>query len=123
MGEAEGSGTRSFSDRLIGPINRLETGERIRVAVIVVLLAFVLLLLPSMLSAYWVDVSTSVVIYTIVALGLGLLMGRVGLVSLGQVAVLALGAWVGARLLFATGLPFPVVTIMTGLITMVLGSL
>ena len=122
MGEAEASST-GFADRVFGPIGRLEMGERIRIAVIAVLLAFVLLLLPSMLSAYWIDVSTSVVIYTIVALGLGLLMGRVGLVSLGQVAVLALGAWVGARLLFATGLPFPVVTIMTGLVTMVLGSL
>ena len=122
MGEAEASHT-GLLDRVLGPIHRLETGERIRIAVIAVLLALVLLLLPSMLSAYWIDVSTSVVIYTIVALGLGLLMGRVGLVSLGQVAILALGAWVGARLLFATGLPFPVVTIMTGLITMVLGSL
>jgi branched-chain amino acid transport system permease protein len=122
VGEAETPAT-GFFDRALGPVVRLETGERIRVVVIALLLAFVLLLLPSMLSAYWVDVSTSVVIYTIVALGLSLLMGRVGLVSLGQVAVLALGAWVGARLLFATGLPFPVVTIMTGLITMVLGSL
>jgi branched-chain amino acid transport system permease protein len=113
----------SFADRVVGPITRLERGERIRVAVIAALFAFVFLVLPGMLSTYWTDVATSVVIYTIVALGLGLLMGRVGLVSLGQVAVLALGAWVGARLLFATGLPFPVVTIMTGLITMVLGSL
>src|SRR4051812_7908699 len=122
MAGAEAPAT-GFADRALGPIQRLDTGERIRIAVIAVLLAFVLLLLPSMLSAYWVDVSTSVVIYTIVALGLGLLMGRVGLVSLGQIALLALGAWVGARLLFATGLPFPVVTIMTGLITMGLGCL
>ena len=105
MGEAEAPAAPSFLDRALGPINRLERGEQIRVVVMVVLLAFVLLVLPSMLSAYWTDVSTSVVIYTIVALGLGLLMGRVGLVSLGQVAVLALGAWVGARLLFATGPP------------------
>jgi branched-chain amino acid transport system permease protein len=123
MDAADATAGTSFLDRALRPINRLTTGERIRAAVIAVLFVFVFLLLPSILSAYWVDVSTSVVIYTIVALGLGLLMGRVGLVSLGQVAVLALGAWVGARLLFATGLPFPVVTIMTGLITMVLGSL
>jgi branched-chain amino acid transport system permease protein len=110
-------------ERGLGPVFRLERGERIRVAVIAVLFAFVFLVLPGMLSSYWTDVSTSVVIYTIVALGLGLLMGRVGLVSLGQVALLALGAWVGARLLFATGLPFPIVTIMTGLITMGLGCL
>jgi len=58
----------------------------------VVLLLLVLLALPQALSTYWVDVLTAVAIYSVVALGLGLLMGRVGLVSLGQIAVLALGA-------------------------------
>src|SRR4051794_20325167 len=86
----------SFVDRVSRPIIHLDKGERIRSAVVAVLLAFVIIVLPSMLSAYWTDVATSVVIYTIVALGLGLLMGRVGLVSLGQIALLALGAWVGA---------------------------
>ena len=62
-------------------------------------------------------------IYAIVALGLGVLVGRVGLVSLGQAAVLAIGAWVAARLLFATALPFEVVLLTSGLITMVLGTL
>ena len=50
---------------------------------------------------------TLVAIYAIVTLGLGLLVGRVGLFSLGQGAVLQIGAWTGARLLFATGQPFP----------------
>ena len=50
-------------------------------------------------------------------------IGRVGMISLGQVAVLALGSWVGARLLFATSLPYPVVLVMTGLITMGLGTM
>ena len=94
-----------------------------RPAVIVVLLAVVLLALPSMLSLYYVDAMTQVAIYSIVAMGLGLLVGRVGMVSLGQAAVLALGAWVAARLLFATSLPFPIVLLASGLITMVLGTL
>ena len=51
-----------------------------------------------MLSTYYVDALTQVAIYAIVALGLGVLVGRVGLVSLGQAAVLAIGAWVAARL-------------------------
>jgi branched-chain amino acid transport system permease protein len=46
----------------------------------------------------------------------------VGLYSLGQVAVLAIGAWVAARLLFATSLPYPVVLLAAGVITMVLGT-
>jgi branched-chain amino acid transport system permease protein len=95
----------------------------VRPAVIVVLLLFVLLALPSMLSLYYLDATTQVAIYSIVALGLGLLVGRVGMVSLGQGAVLAMGAWVAARLLFATSLPFPVVLLAAGLITMLLGTL
>jgi branched-chain amino acid transport system permease protein len=86
------------------------------------LLLVVLLAMPPLLSAYWIDVLTAVAIYSVVALGLGLLMGRVGLVSLGQIAVLALGAWIAAKLDFATDLPFPVVLLIAGLITMVLGT-
>ena len=45
------------------------------------------------------------------------------MVSLGQAAVLAIGAWVAARLLFATSLPYELVMLVSGLITMVLGTL
>jgi branched-chain amino acid transport system permease protein len=44
-------------------------------------------------------------------------------VSLGQIAILALGAWVAARLDFATSIPFPIVLLVSGLITLVLGTL
>jgi branched-chain amino acid transport system permease protein len=66
---------------------------------------------------------TQVAIYSIVTLGLGLLVGRVGLYSLGQLAVLIIGAWTGARLLFGTGQPFILVAIEAGLVTMIIGSL
>jgi branched-chain amino acid transport system permease protein len=101
---------------------RLDRGERVRVAVIAVLLALVLFVLPSVLSLYWIDVLIGMAVYSIVTLSLGLLMGRVGLVSLGQIAILALGAWVAARLSFATSLPFPLVLLASGLITMALGT-
>jgi branched-chain amino acid transport system permease protein len=117
--ESETARTR---DRGAWWIPRLNQGDRVRAVVIGALLLFVLLLLPSLLSGYWTNVCTAVAIYSVVALGLGILMGRTGLVSLGQIALLALAAWVGARLLFATGLPFPIVLIMSGLITMVLGT-
>jgi branched-chain amino acid transport system permease protein len=94
-----------------------------RPAIILVLLALVLFAIPALVSLYYVDAGTQVAIYAIVALGLNLLVGRVGLVSLGQAAVLAMGAWVAARLLFATSLPFEVVLLITGSITMVLGTL
>ncbi|HEY5427707.1 MAG TPA: branched-chain amino acid ABC transporter permease [Solirubrobacteraceae bacterium] len=102
---------------------RFERGLRVRAAVIAVLLLFVLIGLPQLLSLYYIDAMTQVVVYSIVALGLGVLVGRVGLVSLGQAAVLAIGAWVAARLLFGTGLPYEVVLLASGVITMVLGTL
>jgi len=92
------------------------------VAIVTGLFAFALLAVPVLLSLYYVDAMTQVAIYSIVAVGLGVLAGRVGLYSLGQAAVLAIGAWTAARLLFATSLPFPLVLLAAGAITMVLGT-
>jgi len=102
---------------------RPSRGTLVRFGVIGALLAFVLAALPELLSIYWIDVLTAVAIYATVALGLNVLVGRVGLVSLGQVAILALGAWIAARLDFATGLPFPLVLLATGVLTAFLGVL
>jgi branched-chain amino acid transport system permease protein len=102
---------------------RFEQGFFTRAVIITVLLLFVLIALPQLLSVYYVDAMTQVALYAVVALGLGILVGRVGLVSLGQAAVLAIGAWVAARLLFATSLPFEIVILIAGLITMILGTL
>ena len=92
--------------------------QLIRAAVITVLLLFTLFALPQFLSLYYIDTMTQVAVYSMVTLALGLLVGRVGLVSLGQVAVLALAAWVAARLLFETTQPYPVILIEAGLVTM-----
>jgi branched-chain amino acid transport system permease protein len=43
------------------------------------------------------------------------------MISLGQVGMLVVATWVGARLSFATNLPFPILLLVTGLITMVIG--
>ena len=94
-----------------------------RTAAISALLLFVLLALPALLSDYWITVLTAVAIFTVVALGLNLLFGRVGLVSLGQIALLAFGSWVAARLFFLTSLPFPIVLLLSGLLTAGLGVL
>jgi branched-chain amino acid transport system permease protein len=97
--------------------------QLIKTAVITILLLFTLFALPQILSLYYIDTMTQVAVYSMVTLALGVLVGRVGLVSLGQVAVLAVGAWVAARLLFATTQPYPVVLLEAGLITMAAGLL
>jgi branched-chain amino acid transport system permease protein len=76
-----------------------------------------------LLGTYWIDVLTEVAIFTVVALGLNLLFGRVGLVSLGQIALFAFGAWIAARLFFLTNLPFPIVLLGAGVLTAAIGTL
>jgi branched-chain amino acid transport system permease protein len=102
---------------------RLGRRDVVDVSVIVVGFLFAVFAMPSLLTPFWVIQTTTAFIYAIVALGVGLLAGRVGLISLGQVAVLALGGWVGARVLFATALPYPIVLLVAGLMTMVMGTM
>lgn len=94
-----------------------------RAVVIGVLLLFVLLALPALLSTYWIKILTATTIFAVVALGLNLLYGRVGLVSLGQIGLLVVGSWIAARLCFLTNLPFPVVLLLAGLFTGAVGTL
>ena len=115
--------SRTAAGRQLPRLRRPGRRTLIRASVIGALLAFVLFALPQLLSLYYIDAMTQVVVYSMVTLGLGVLVGRVGLVSLGQAAVLAIGAWVAARLLFATGQPYPLVLLEAGVITMVLGTL
>jgi branched-chain amino acid transport system permease protein len=90
-------------------------------SVTTVLALFVLFALPSLMNGYYTGYMTLAAIYSIVTLGLGVLVGRVGLYSLGQGAVVQIGAWTGARLLYGTAQPFPLVIIEAGLVTMLIG--
>jgi branched-chain amino acid transport system permease protein len=97
-------------------------GNPVRLAVTTALILFVVFGLPQFMSLYYTGYMTLAAIYAVVALGLGLLVGRVGLFSLGQGAVVQIGAWVAARLLFATSQPYPVVLLEAGLVTMLIGT-
>ena len=101
----------------------LERGTIVRGAVIFGLLLFVLFALPALVGGDWITTFTSVAIYAVVALGFGILYGRVGMISLGQVALLTIGCWVGARLAYATALPFPLLLLAAGGVTCIIGTL
>jgi branched-chain amino acid transport system permease protein len=101
----------------------VERGTLVRALVIAVLIAFSLFALPSLVGSDWITTLTAVAIYSVVALGLGILYGRVGLISLGQIALLVVGVWVTTRLDFAIKLPFPVLLLVSGAITCVVGVL
>ncbi len=122
--DAQGSTAAAAAAGRRLPLPGLRRPQRpVHLTVTVALVLFVLFVLPELMSLYYTGYMTLVAIYSIVTLGLGLLVGRVGLYSLGQGAILQIGAWTGARLLLATGQPFPLVIVEAGLVTMGIGSL
>ncbi|QAY63718.1 branched-chain amino acid ABC transporter permease [Xylanimonas allomyrinae] len=62
-------------------------------------------------------------IYSLAAAGVGVLYGRLGLVSIMQVGLVAVGGWVNLRIYHATHLPFEVVMLLAALVTAVIGTL
>src|SRR4249920_1591002 len=78
----------------------IERSSVVRAVVIAAVLGVVLFAVPELFGIYWVKIFTAVAVYSVVALGAGLLYGRVGMVSLCQIALLAVGAWAAARILY-----------------------
>ena len=113
------SAASAFSRRALD----IERAAFVRTTVAVVLIVLAVVALPHFVGSDWITTFTSVAIYSVAALGFGVLYGRVGLISLGQIALLTIGCWVGTRLAYATSLPFPFVLLAAGAITMVIGVL
>lgn len=88
-------------------------------------LAVALVFVPWLLSPYFVSQLTFVLIYSIVALGLMLLSGFTGQISLGHAAFLAVGAYTEG-VLAAKGWPFPfsmaAAALTAGLVGVIVGT-
>jgi len=104
-------------------LGRLLGNRAFNPAAVVVVLVVALFVVPSMFQAFWISNFMQMAVFTPVVASAGLLYGRVGLVSLGQVAPYGIGTWVTIRLAFATDLPYPVLVLIAGLVAMVLGVL
>ena len=103
--------------------DRVTRGNLYRLAAILAVFVFALLGIPALLNSYWLQIMMAVVIYAILTLGLGVLIGRVGMVSLCQFVLLAIGAWVALRLEYLWSIPFPFLILIAGVITGLLGVL
>jgi branched-chain amino acid transport system permease protein len=103
------------------PVARVTSNRLFEPIATVAVFLLALFALPGFFDAFWVANFTQMAVYSIVAASAGLLYGRVGLVSLGQVASYGIGCWVTMRLAFATSLPFPVLLIIGGLVAAVIG--
>jgi branched-chain amino acid transport system permease protein len=79
------------------------------------------LLVPAVFSAFWIRALTTSAIYAIACAGVGLLYGRLGLVSLGQIALVGVGGWITLRLGHGTALPYPLLLLLAGVGTGAIG--
>ena len=76
---------------------------------------------PAVFSVFWIRSFTTSAIYAIACAGVGLLYGRLGLVSLGQIALVGVGGWITLRLGYGTSLPYPALLLLSGLGTCAIG--
>lgn len=79
--------------------------------------------LPFLVSPYWLTIVNQVGIAVIGAIGLNILVGFTGQISLGQGGFLAVGAYTSGLLAVKAGIPFPLDVAGAVLATAVLGTL
>jgi branched-chain amino acid transport system permease protein len=84
-------------------------------------LIVLLLVLPMFATTYWLDVLNRICIAIIGAVGLNVVTGYTGLISLGTAAFLAVGGFATAAMAGKAGLPFVVVVPLSGLLTAMVG--
>ena len=91
----------------------------------IVALLGLLALMPLVAGTYWLDVLNRIGIAIIGALGLNILVGFTGQISIGHAAFLAVGAYATAALEAKAGLPFwlaiPLAAVVTSLFGLVFG--
>jgi branched-chain amino acid transport system permease protein len=92
--------------------------EKVRLALVVV----ILVLPPLVLNNYWLAIVNTIGIASIGAVGLNILVGFTGQISLGQGGFLAVGAFTSGLLSGRAGLPIPVAIIAAVFATAAVGA-
>jgi branched-chain amino acid transport system permease protein len=77
---------------------------------------------PYVLDNYWLGIANAILIAVIGAVGLNILVGFTGQISLGQGGFLAVGAYSSAILSGRAGLPMPVSVLLAVLLTAAVGA-
>lgn len=86
-----------------------------------VLALLVVVVVPFVASPFWLTVVNQIGIAVVGAIGLNILVGFTGQISLGQGGFLAVGAYTSGLLVANFGLPFPLAMIAAVLLTAVVG--
>ncbi len=106
-----------FTDYKTDMALRRKPIQKIRLGLFI---AFVLVF-PFVASPYWLNLANQIAIATIGAIGLNILTGYTGQISLGQGAFMAVGAYGSGLLAARLGLPFWITIPVASLLTAVVG--
>ena len=85
------------------------------------LFASCVLVLPFVVSSYWLSLANQIAIATVGAIGLNILVGYTGQISLGQGAFMAVGAYASGLATIRWGLPFWISIPLASLFTAAVG--
>ena len=91
--------------------------EKVRMGLFVALV----LIFPFFASNYWLNLANTIAIYTVGALGLNILVGYTGQISLGQGGFMAVGAYSAGLLTLRLGLPFWASLVVASFLTAAVG--
>ena len=82
-----------------------------------------MLVLPTLAGGQWIKIFISTGCFVIAASGVAFMYSRLGMVSLGQVALMGVGGWVTLRMNHAFHLPFEINLAFAGAVTLLFGWL
>lgn len=77
--------------------------------------------LPTLAGGQWIKIFTSATCFVLAASGVAFMYARLGMVSLGQVALMGVGGWVMLRMNHAFHLPFEINLAVAGAVTLLFG--
>ncbi len=86
-------------------------------------LILVLILLSQLLSGYHVSLLTTITIFSLAAMGLNLLSGNAGLISIAHAAFMGLGAFSAAWFVIDLGVPLLIAILLAGVVSAIVGLL
>ena len=92
--------------------------ERLRLGLFLI----VVITFPFLASPYWLNLANQIAIATVGAIGLNILVGYTGQISLGQGAFMAVGAYTAGLLTLNFGLPWGASIVFACLVTSVIGT-
>src|SRR5690625_4507963 len=80
----------------------------------------VLIILSQHLSGYHISVLTTITIFSLAAMGLNLLSGNAGLISIAHAAFMGLGAFSAAWFVIVLGVPLLIASLLAGVVSAIL---